>query len=122
SVVRVPPERRAGLSDRRQRLPCGAEDAGLPKLEHSLRSRRLEEMDDARDAAGPTGLVARAETGAVVAMEVLVEEQQITPVRILLKHRRPAVNRTPPLLVAQEDPAQTMPDLFGDLIQVHVPA
>ena len=58
-------------SDRHQWLASGGEHSGLPQLEHSLLGRSLEEMDDARDAAGPARLVARAETGAIVAMEKL---------------------------------------------------
>ena len=49
-------------------------------------------MHHAGDDAGPTGLMARAQTRTVVAMEVLVEENQITPMRVFLELLRRAVN------------------------------
>ena len=60
----------------------------------------------AGDDAGPAGLVAGAEPGAVVAVEVLVEEQQVPPVRIVLELLRAAVHRPAALLVLQEDAAE----------------
>ena len=49
-------------------------------------------MREHADQAGPAGLVARAEAGAVVAVEVLVEEQQVAPVRVLLEQPLAAVD------------------------------
>ena len=57
------------------------------------------------DNSGPSGLVARSEAGPVVAMEVLVEEQQIAPVRVFLELRGPSIDRPPPFIVAQKDAA-----------------
>ena len=60
-------------------------------------------MND-RDRPGPAGLVAGADAGAVVAVEVLVEQQVVAPVR-----DRSGTSRSPPKtgrrpsLVAQED-------------------
>lgn len=41
--------------------------------------------DEHRDEGGPAGLVAGAETGAVVAREVLVERQVLRPVDVVLQ-------------------------------------
>ena len=54
---------------------------------------------------GPAGLMAGAEAGAVVAVEVLVEQDEIAPVRVFLELPRAAVDRPPAVLVAQEDAA-----------------
>ena len=42
---------------------------------------------------GPTGLVAGADAGAVVAVEVFVERHEIAPMRVVLKFLRAAENR-----------------------------
>ena len=59
--------------------------------------RRARTGRAAGDEAGPPGLVAGAEAGAVVAVEVLVEQDQVAPVRIVLElgacRRRPAAGR-----------------------------
>ena len=65
-----------------------------------------EQVEQRRDEPGPAGLVAGAEPGAVVAVEVLVEEDQVAPVRIVLELRRAAVDRPPPIGVAQERAGQ----------------
>ena len=46
---------------------------------------------------GPAGLMARADTRAVVAMEVFVEQQVIAPERIVLELRRDAEHRAAPV-------------------------
>src|SRR6266545_5588011 len=53
--------------------------------------------------AGPAGLVTRADAGAVVAMEVFVEEDQVPPVRIGLEHLEAAVHRAPAVRTDEED-------------------
>ena len=55
-------------------------------------------LDELGDQSGPAGLVARADPGAVVAVEVFVEWDQITPVRVVLEFFRAAENRSPPSL------------------------
>jgi len=51
----------------------------------------------------PARLVARADAGAVVAVEVLVEEEQVAPVGIALELFSAAVDRPAAIRVAQED-------------------
>ena len=42
---------------------------------------------------GPTRLVTGADAGAVIAVEIFVEQDQITPMRIVLKRLRTTVDR-----------------------------
>src|SRR6185503_3534099 len=48
-------------------------------LERARRREVREDLHEPRDDAGPSGLMAGAEAGAVVAVEVFVEEDQVTP-------------------------------------------
>ena len=81
-----------------------------------------EQIHQPRDDAGPSGLVTRTQAGAVVAVEVLVEQEVITPVRVLLKFAGRSIERTPPVIVPQKDAGQPTRDFLGNLIQRHVPA
>src|SRR5262245_19738723 len=58
------------------------------------------------DQAGPAGLMAGANAPAVVAVEILVEQDQVAPVRIALEPLVLAVHRTPPVLITHEDVRQ----------------
>src|SRR5437660_73416 len=79
-------------------------------------------MHAAGDESSPAGLVAGTEAGAVIAMEVLIKQDEITPVRVVLKLPGSAIDRTPALLIAQEDAGQPPRDFLGDLIEVHAPS
>ena len=81
---------------------------------------RAEQLDQPGDRTGPTGLMAGAQTGTVVAMKVLVEHQQVSPVRIALKRRHASVNRSAAAVVSAEDRNETIGDLFGHLEQGHL--
>src|SRR5215212_9728558 len=50
----------------------------------------------------PAGLVRGAEPGAGVAVKVLVEEQQVAPLRVALEEAGVAVERPPPVAVERE--------------------
>ncbi len=78
-----------------------------------------EQLDHPADAAGPSRLMAGAEARAVIAMEILVEEQAIPPVRVALEFLGSPVHRPPARLVAQKDADQPIGDLAGDLEEVH---
>jgi len=54
--------------------------------------------------------MAGAHPGSVVAVELFVEEDVITPMWIVLEPPRASVHRTLAVLVAQEDPAQAIGD------------
>jgi hypothetical protein len=64
-------------------------------------------------------LVAGAKTGAIVTMEVLVEENVITPVRIILKLLRATIYGAPAVLTTHEYARYTPGELTADLEQVH---
>src|SRR5436309_14495666 len=65
--------------------------------------------------------MARAQAGAVVTVEILVEQDEVTPVRVILKLLRSAIDGTPALAVPEEDSNQAVRDLSGHLIKVHTP-
>src|SRR6185312_47317 len=65
-----------------------------------LRCDGREHLHDARDDAGPARLMARAEPCAVVAVEVLVELDVVTPQRVRLKLLGPAIQRPPAVSIA----------------------
>src|SRR5437879_467715 len=71
------------------------------------------------DEARPSRLVTGTNAGAVVAVEVLVEEDEVAPVRIGGEALHAAVDRAPPIRVAQEDPRESPGELRGDLPQGH---
>ena len=52
------------------------------------------------------GLMARAEPGAVIAMEVFIKENVVAPVRIGLKFLRAAEKGAPAVLVTSDYPEQ----------------
>jgi hypothetical protein len=78
-------------------------------------------LDEARYESGPTGLMTGADSGAVVAVKVFVEEQQIPPVRVLLELFGAAMDGAGAIL-AGEDADQAPRDLGAHLLQVHEPA
>lgn len=71
----------------RQRLDTNSsnslERAHYPSLGIAL--ERVELPDHLRDESGPTSLVAGPDTGAIVAIEVFVEEDVVPPMRIVLE-------------------------------------
>src|SRR5262245_14477775 len=76
-------------------------------------------MHRPRDEAGPAGLMARANARAVVALEILVEEQTITPVRVLLESLIPAKHRAASVGIAEKRRAQSSADLLSHLEERH---
>src|SRR5262245_38150807 len=64
--------------------------------------------------------MAGAEPGPIVAMEVLVEQNEIAPVRILLEFPGSSINRTPSLSVAQKDAGQAPAQFLSNLIEGHL--
>src|SRR5262245_36139790 len=63
--------------------------------------------------------MARAEAGARVPVEVLVEEDVVLPVGIRLHRLVGAVDRATTVGAAQEDPREAAAELPGDLLEVH---
>src|SRR5262249_52543689 len=116
---------RAGwpMSARRARGSLRRLDLGgagcLAEFEELLGCARREDVHDAGDAAGPPRLVAGADACAVVAVEVLVEQDQVTPVRVVLELARAAVYRAPAVLVAEKDAGHPLGKRLGHLVEIH---
>jgi hypothetical protein len=60
-------------------------------------------FDQLGNQAGPAGLVTRADAGAIVAVEILVEKDQVPPVGIALKKFGATGYRTAAALPAHEN-------------------
>src|SRR5437879_4192847 len=63
-------------------------------------------LQELRYYPGPAGLMAGANAGPVVAMEVLVEQDEIPPVRVHLELLRAAMNGPSAVFSTQEDMRQ----------------
>src|SRR5262249_38309595 len=79
-----------------------------------------EEMDQPGDETSPARLMAGAQAGAVVAVEVLVEQDQVAPMRIGLEFSGASVDGASALLVAKEQTREPLGDLSRDLEQGYV--
>ena len=60
--------------------------------------------------------MAGSKPGPVVAVEILVEQEAVAPLRILLELLGPSVYRTSSIVAPQEDVRQSLADLLGDLV------
>src|SRR5208283_3060042 len=63
--------------------------------------------------------MARPEAGAVIAVEVFVEQDVILPLGIGLEFLRATVHRPPAGFIPKEDPLQTIGYFMGDLEEIH---
>src|SRR5580692_1919461 len=79
-------------------------------------------LDQFCDEACPAGLVARADARAVVAVKILVEEEQILPVRIALEKFGAAGDRAAAVLAAHENMNEAAGNLGGDFPEVRFTA
>src|SRR5262249_55562480 len=77
-------------------------------------STLLQQLGDER---GPSGLVARADRRAGVAVEILVKRNQVAPVRVGLKARVVAEHRPAANGILQEDSCQSLRELRRNLAQ-----
>src|SRR5271165_2294699 len=87
---------------------------GPAAFQKGLCIKAPKDFDQGRHQPGPSGLMTGANTGAVVAMKVFVEQQVIPPVRIALELLGPPEHRPPATFVAQKDPGQPVGDLAGN--------
>ena len=77
-----------------------------PQSKQPLGRHVPEDLDQRRHDSGPPGLMAGPRAGTVVAVEVLVEEQVVLPVRIGLEDFRPAEDGALAFGVGKEDALQ----------------
>ena len=71
---------------------------------------------------GPTGLVTRAKSLAGIAMEILVEQDQVAPVGIIPPTRILAMAGTPLVCIPQENRSHSARQFLRHLAQCHAPA
>ena len=79
-------------------------------------------LDQFRDQGRPAGLMAGTDAGAVVAVKIFVERDEIAPMIITLEFFRPAEDRPAAGVVTQKDPRQTLRDLAGHIPEIRQPA
>src|SRR3954471_2180193 len=99
---------------------ASAISASVRALRDGRRARG--QRNQQRDGSGPAGLVARAQAGSVVAVEVLVERDQVVPVRIALERLAAAEHGPAAVLVLGEGPRQAPRDLGRHFAQVQLAA
>src|SRR5262249_47574323 len=104
------------------RLTVGYRAHDVWRVTHMAILHKAVGLNEPRDDSCPASLVAGADARAVIAVEVLVEQNEIAPVWVGLEFRGRAVDRALAGLVAQEDATQTPGNLLADLEQVHLPA
>src|SRR5437879_103663 len=92
--------------------PTPGPAARLRRVRARLLAALLEELGH---EAGPARLVARADAGAGVAVEVLVEEHEVPPVGVRAPSLDAAVDRSLPTRAPQEDPDKPARELLRDL-------
>src|SRR5262249_28478315 len=76
-------------------------------------------LNELRHQRGPTALVAGAEPGAVVAVEIFIEQYIIAPVWVRLKALSAAVDGPAPVVVLQKDADEPARQVGGHLVKVH---
>ena len=109
------------LTAHRGKLAALCRHRSVVMLKHNLRG--LTVLQQTSDQGGPAGLMAGPEPLAGVAVEVLVEQDQIAPVRVLGEARVRPVAR-PPALVRQgrKIRARREASSLRDLLEIHQPA
>lgn len=76
-------------------------------------------LNELGDQPSPAGLVARADPGAVITVEIFMKRDQIAPVRIVLEFSSAAKNRPSLLRIAKEDLHKPPRDFSGNFPQRH---
>ena len=104
-------------------LPSGAgflSERGLSAyFQGPLGIEEAVKLDEFGHESGPAGLVTGAQPGTIVAMEVFKEVDVVAPEWIALELFRAAIDGSPAMFVAQEDPGEPVRDLLADLEEVH---
>ena len=74
----------------------------------SLSNYRRHSVNQRGNQAGPPGLVGSAQTGPIIAVKKLVEQDEVPPVQIFLEFPSSFVNRPSPFPISGEDPNRTV--------------
>src|SRR5262249_10581925 len=72
-----------------------------------------------RHQSCPACLVAGTKAGTILTVKVLIEQDQISPVRISLEFLGASVDRAPSIFVTREGADQAPGDFLSDPVQVH---
>src|SRR5579863_7815056 len=99
----------------RSNAPSSSETAGRNWTSVTLLSALFDQLSD---ETGPACLVARADAGAVVAMEIFVEKEQVSPMRVFLENFRAAGDGTAAILSTHENVNETARDLSSDFPKI----
>ena len=94
-------------------------DPSLLSREYIARLYATEEVLQSSDAARPSSLMASPQAGSVVSMEILVEEDQVSPIWILLKFLRTSVYRPTGASVPEEDVRKSSREFVRHLEECH---
>lgn len=82
-------------------------------FEEGRRIKRTEEADQFRDQARPSRLVAGAESGTIITVEKFVEEDVVSPVRVILKLLCTAIDGAMAMLIPQKEAGKPVGNFFG---------
>src|SRR3954451_15397151 len=100
--------------------PSGRRRQPAPTAGGTTLRSLVEGEDQIDDQGGPAGLVPRTEPGAVVAVEVLREDDQVLPVRVGLQRLVGAVDRAAPPRIRREQRDQPPGQVVRHLAEVHL--
>ena len=95
------------------------EDGAFSGLKEACRIQMPEQMYKRGGQPGPAGLVTSADARSIVAMEVLVEQNTIAPVRIFLKLLCAPENRPAARFIAEENAGEPPAHFSRYFKQVH---
>ena len=93
--------------------------APLPTSRSPLGIKEPVKLDIFGHEPGPAGLVAGAKPCAIVTVEVFVKEYVIAPVGVALELLCSAVDGSPALIVAGENPGEPVGDFLAHFEEVH---
>src|SRR4051812_35204762 len=96
-------------------------DVSALGFQDQFRVKAPKNVHQGSDETGPACLMARAQPCSVVAVEVLVEQDQVAPVWIFLEFLRASVNRPPAVSAAQEGAGKAACNLLRHFEERHVP-
>ena len=91
----------------------------LAGREGAIRIQKAVQLDGLGDEPCPAGLMAGPEPGTIVAVEVLIEQYVVAPVRVGLELLCAAVDGSPAVFVAGEYPGEPVGDLLAHLEKIH---
>src|SRR5262245_61608613 len=99
--------------------PRAAPRRSAPASLSAPRRRGMEVLEQPRGEGGPSGLMAGAETATILAVEVLVEQDQIPEMGIAGEAHVVPMTGPPAVGIAQEQARNPAAELAGHLAQVH---